>query len=61
MNMIKHMEEIIGNNKDLLNKIIPDYPPYGKRMLVDNNWFEMLKLDNVELVSGNIFELIIIH
>ena len=23
-------------------------------MLVDNNWFEMLKLDNVELVSGNI-------
>ena len=54
MNMIKHMEEIIGNNKDLLNKIIPDYPPYGKRMLVDNNWFEMLKLDNVELVSGNI-------
>ena len=23
-------------------------------MLVDNNWFEMLKLDNVEQVSGNI-------
>ena len=54
MNMIKHMEKIIGDDKDLLKKVIPDYPPYGKRMLVDNNWFEMLKQDNVELNAGNI-------
>ena len=52
--MIKHMEEIIGDDKDLLKKVIPDYPPYGKRMLVDNNWFDMLKQDNVELITGNI-------
>ena len=54
INMIKHMEAIIGNDKELLQKVIPDYPPYGKRMLMDNNWFKMLKRKNVELISGSI-------
>ena len=52
--MTKHIESLIGFNKELLDKVIPDYPPYGKRMLMDNNWFEMLKRKNVRLVTNKI-------
>ena len=54
INMTKHIESLIGFNKELLDKVIPDYPPYGKRMLMDNNWFEMLKRKNVRLVTNKI-------
>jgi 4-hydroxyacetophenone monooxygenase len=33
----------------LLPKVIPDYPPFGKRMLRDTHWYKMLKRPNVEL------------
>ncbi len=54
MNIIKHIESIIGDDTELMKKVIPDYPPYGKRMLIDNHWFKMLKKDNVELVDEKI-------
>jgi len=55
-NIVKYVESVIGDDKELIEKVIPDYPPYGKRMLVDNHWYEMLKKDNVELVAGEIKE-----
>ena len=54
VNMVKHIEGMIGNDKGLLKKVIPNYPPYGKRMLMDNNWFEMLKKDNVQLITDKV-------
>jgi 4-hydroxyacetophenone monooxygenase len=37
---------------DLQAKVIPSYPPYGKRMLRDNGvWAKTLKQDNVALVT----------
>jgi 4-hydroxyacetophenone monooxygenase len=36
---------------DLLAKCIPDYPPYGKRILLDNGWYRTLKKPGVELVT----------
>jgi len=54
VNMIKHIESLIGSNKELLDKVIPKYPPYGKRMLMDNNWFDMLNRKNVNLVTDKI-------
>jgi 4-hydroxyacetophenone monooxygenase len=39
-----------GHDTELLRKVLPDYPPFGKRPLLDNNWFEMLERDNVTLV-----------
>jgi 4-hydroxyacetophenone monooxygenase len=35
---------------DLVEKCLPTYPPYGKRMLVDNEWFPTLRRNNVHLV-----------
>lgn len=39
---------------DLVEKCVPTYPPYGKRILLDNNWFRTLTKPNVELVTDPI-------
>jgi 4-hydroxyacetophenone monooxygenase len=44
---------------DLLASAMPSYPPYGKRMVMDNDWFATLRRDNVELIpegAGEITE-----
>ena len=42
---------------DLLEKVVPDYPPGGKRPLRDNGmWLKALQRDNVELVTDPIDE-----
>ena len=46
----RYMEEELGGDADLLDKTLPSYPPFGKRMLLDNGWFRTLKRDNVDLV-----------
>jgi 4-hydroxyacetophenone monooxygenase len=46
----------VGDRTDLLEKVLPTYPPYGKRMLLDNGWYRMLRRDNVALVSEAIVE-----
>lgn len=46
-----YLREQLAGRDDLLAKALPDYPPYGKRILIDNGWFEALRRDNVELVT----------
>jgi 4-hydroxyacetophenone monooxygenase len=36
---------------DLIEKCLPSYPPYGKRILLDNGWFRTLTKPNVELIT----------
>ncbi|MQA01266.1 MAG: SidA/IucD/PvdA family monooxygenase [Streptosporangiales bacterium] len=45
------MRELDGR-PDLQAKTLPDYPPFGKRMLLDNGWFKALRRPNVELVTA---------
>lgn len=49
--MLAYIESVIGHRPDLMEKCVPAYPPYGKRILLDNGWYEMLLRDNVELVT----------
>ena len=44
----------LKDRPDLIEKCVPTYPPYGKRILLDNNWFKTLRQDNVELVTDAI-------
>ncbi len=45
------IESQVGDDPDLLAKVLPDYPATGKRTLQDNgSWLQALKRDNVELV-----------
>ena len=50
--MAQYMVDELDGRPDLLDKAMPDYPPYGKRILVDNHWFKTLRRDNVELVTS---------
>jgi 4-hydroxyacetophenone monooxygenase len=52
--MERHMRSELADRPDLLEKVIPDYPAYGKRILIDNHWFRMLKRQNVDLVTDPI-------
>jgi 4-hydroxyacetophenone monooxygenase len=46
-----YIEQQLEGRPDLLEKCLPDYPPYGKRMLMDNEWFKVLRRDDVHLVT----------
>jgi 4-hydroxyacetophenone monooxygenase len=39
----------LGDRQDLLPHVLPTYPPFGKRMLMDNGWFRTLRRDDVTL------------
>jgi 4-hydroxyacetophenone monooxygenase len=46
----------LDGRPDLLAKCLPTYPPYGKRILIDNGWFRTLTKDNVTLVTEAVDE-----
>jgi 4-hydroxyacetophenone monooxygenase len=46
----------LGTATDLLAQVLPDYPPFGKRLLLDTGWFRTLAKDNVTLVTGSVVE-----
>jgi 4-hydroxyacetophenone monooxygenase len=46
------------DDEELLAKVIPDYPPMGKRMLQDNGtWLKTLQRDDVELITDGIAQI----
>ncbi len=46
-----YIKDQLADRPDLLEKCIPDYPPWGKRMLIDNGWYAALKRPHVELIT----------
>jgi 4-hydroxyacetophenone monooxygenase len=44
----------LKDRPDLIEKCLPTYPPYGKRILLDNGWFRTLTRPHVELVTDPI-------
>jgi 4-hydroxyacetophenone monooxygenase len=50
--LTRYLETELEGRPDLIELARPTYPPYGKRMLVDNDWFRTLRRDNVELVGS---------
>ncbi|WP_439031495.1 flavin-containing monooxygenase [Gordonia terrae] len=49
-----YIERELADRPDLLAKSLPDYPPYGKRLLIDAGWFRTLRRENVDLVTTGI-------
>jgi 4-hydroxyacetophenone monooxygenase len=54
----RHIRQQLDGRTDLLEKTIPQYPPFAKRMLLDNNWFKTLRKPNVDLVTSGINEIV---
>jgi 4-hydroxyacetophenone monooxygenase len=49
-----YIREQVGDDQALLEKCLPQYPPFAKRFVVDNGWFEALRRDEIELVTDPI-------
>ena len=53
--LTENARRIVGDEDALFSKVVPGYPPAGKRMLVDNGtWYRSLLRDNVEVVTDPI-------
>ena len=50
----RYIRNEVGERTDLLEHIVPTYPPFGKRMLMDNGWYRMLTNERVELVTDSV-------
>ncbi|GAA5174613.1 NAD(P)/FAD-dependent oxidoreductase [Pseudonocardia eucalypti] len=50
--LAKYIARELGDRADeLLPVCLPDYPPYGKRPLLDAGWFRTVRRDDVEVVT----------
>ena len=47
----QYIRDELGDRTDLFEKVLPTYPPYGKRILLDNGWYQALRKPNVTLVN----------
>ncbi|MBC2865005.1 flavin-containing monooxygenase [Streptomyces mexicanus] len=52
--LTKYIETQVGGDKELMAKLVPDYVPVARRLVVDNGWYASLLRDNVELVTDRI-------
>lgn len=53
-----YLKEQVGDDPELLEKVIPEYVCLGKRTLQDNgSWLQALKRDNVDLITTPIAEI----
>jgi 4-hydroxyacetophenone monooxygenase len=50
--LVRYAEEQLKGFEELLPHVLPTYPPYGKRMVVDSGWFAALRQPNVDLVPS---------
>jgi 4-hydroxyacetophenone monooxygenase len=48
----RYIEKQLNGRDDIFSQVVPDYPPYGKRILLDNGWYAALTRENVELVTA---------
>jgi len=50
----QYIKDQVQDRADLVAKLTPQYPPFARRMVVDNGWYKALLKDNVELVTDPI-------
>ncbi len=47
----RYIQDELGDRRDLFDAVLPRYPPFGKRILLDNGWYRTLTRENVRLVT----------
>jgi len=55
--LTSYIEAELAGREDLIDAVLPTYPPLGKRLLLDNGWYRTLRRDNVRLVSDRLTEI----
>lgn len=49
--MTDHIRSELADHPDLAEVCIPSYPPFGKRILLDNDWYQTIRRADVDLVT----------
>ena len=49
-----YIRDQLGDRQDLFEKCLPRFPVFGKRLIIDNNWYPTLARDNVNLETNEI-------
>ncbi len=49
-----YISEQLGERQDLMEKCVPDFPVFGKRLIIDNNWYPTVAREDVNLVTDEI-------
>lgn len=52
--LCRYISSQVDGRTDLLDKLVPSYPPYTKRMVIDNDYYRTLTRPNVALVTDPI-------
>lgn len=52
--LTEYIESKLGDDPELLRKCMPPYPPLARRLVVDNGYYDCLRLPNVELSTAGI-------
>lgn len=50
----RYVNEQLADRPDLIEHVLPDYPPFAKRMLLDNGWYRTIKKENVTLIPEHL-------
>ncbi|MEM7080068.1 MAG: NAD(P)/FAD-dependent oxidoreductase [Pseudomonadota bacterium] len=48
----------LGEKTHYVEKCVPEFPVWGKRLIVDNGWYETLARDNVDLITDAITKIV---
>jgi 4-hydroxyacetophenone monooxygenase len=56
--MTRYLQQQLEGDDDLFERLLPDYPPLGKRILQDGGWFAALRRENVDLVTAPIARIV---
>ncbi len=56
--LLRWIMDQVGDDAELLEKVVPDYPPMGKRLLQDDgSWLQCLRRENVQLVRSPVSQI----
>lgn len=50
----RYVREELADREELIPHVLPDYPPFAKRMLLDNGWYRTLRKPNVQLIADRL-------
>ena len=50
----RYVHEQLADRPELIDDVLPDYPPFAKRMLLDNGWYRTIKKPHVRLIPDHL-------
>ena len=52
--LVGYISEQLGDRQNLTDVCTPDYPVFGKRLIIDNNWYQHMAREDVTLTDSSI-------